>query len=63
MVSLHSSLIVIGGICNYYVSRIVAKYTIDNWEHIGDLRVPRDSHRAITIDDRIYNVGNWGDPL
>ena len=38
-------------------SSLIAKYSIDKWEHVGNLQQPRRDHRAIANDDRIYVVG------
>ena len=39
---------------------LIAKYTIDKWERVGNLQVLRIRHRAIANDDRIYVVGGDG---
>ena len=38
-------------------SSLIAKYTIDKWESVGNLQAVRRAHRAIANDDRIYVVG------
>ena len=48
---------IIGGYCDGIVSSLIAKYTIDKWERIGNLQQARRSHRTIENDDRIYIVG------
>ena len=57
MVSRGSSALIIGGKCDDAISSMVAKYTNDNWEHVGNLQNPRDGHRAIINENRIYVVG------
>ena len=59
MVSRESSVLIIGGLCNG-VTTSIAKYTLDNWEHVGNLQKGRCSHRAISNGDRIYVVGGYG---
>ena len=49
-----------GGTCDDESSSLIAKYTIDNWERVGNLQDPRYAHRAIANDSRIYVVGGWG---
>ena len=61
VISRQSSVMIIGGYCDGVglgsVSSLIAKYTIDKWERIGNLQQARRSHRAIENDDRIYVVG------
>ena len=57
MVSLESSVLIIGGRCDNTISSLIAKYTNDNWEHVGNLQKPRIGHRAIVNENRIYVVG------
>ena len=57
VISRQSSVMIIGGYCNGSVSSLIAKYTIDKWERIGNLQHVRRTHRAIENDDRIYVVG------
>ena len=42
------------------MSSLIAKYSIDKWEHVGNLQEVRRGHRAITNGDRIYVVGGDG---
>jgi len=57
LISRKSSVLIFGGKCDGYVSSVVAKYTIDKWERVGNLQQARDGHRAIANNDRIYVVG------
>ena len=43
-----------------FSSSLIAKYTIDKWEQVGNLQNSRRYHRAIANDDRIYVVGGIG---
>ena len=47
----------LGGECDGSTSSLIAKYTIDKWERVGDLRNPRKGPRAIANEDQIYAVG------
>ena len=60
VISRKSSVLIIGGYCDGSVSSLIAKYTIDKWEHVGNLQKSRSSHRAIANEDRIYVVGGVG---
>ena len=60
MVSRKSSVLIIGGVCDYVVSTRVAQYTLDKWEHMGNLQQARDGFRAISNNDRIYVIGGHG---
>ena len=51
---------IIGGTCDDTSSSLIAKYTIDKWERVGNLQDSRYAHRAIANDNRIYVVGGWG---
>ena len=57
MVNLESSVLIIGGNCDNTISSMIAKYTNDDWEHVGNLQNPRIGHRAIVNENRIYVVG------
>ena len=59
VISRKSSVLIIGGYCDGSVSSLIAKYTIDKWEHVGNLQNSRRSHRAIANGDRIYVVGGY----
>ena len=52
-----------GGYCNTYSENkytpLIARYTIDKWESIGNLQDSRRRHRAIANDDRVYVVGGY----
>ena len=67
VISRQSSVLIIGGYCDGVglesVSSLIAKYTIDKWERIGNLQQARRSHRAIENDNRIYVVGGGYEPL
>ena len=60
VISRKSSVLIIGGQCDGITSSLIAKYTIDQWEHVGNLQNSRQYHRAIANDDRIYVVGGLG---
>ena len=67
VVSLKSSVLIMGGWCDGKGSSsgsvsgsLIAKYTIDKWEHVGNLQTRRDMHRAIANEDRIYVIGGEG---
>ena len=60
IISRKSSVLIIGGLCDGSPSSLIAKYTIDKWEHVGNLQKSRSRHRAIANEDRIYVVGGWG---
>lgn len=36
---------------------VVARYANDEWNQIGKLKQPRDSHRSIQIDRKIFVIG------
>jgi len=61
VISRKSSVLIIGGRCDGDDSSLIAKYTIDKWEHVGNLQNSRHGHRAIANDDRIYVVGGYHD--
>ena len=62
VISRKSSVLIIGGECDgySYIISLVAKYTIDKWERVGNLQNSRYQHRAIANNDRIYVVGGFG---
>ncbi len=60
VISRKSSVLIIGGRCDDNDSSLIAKYTIDNWEHVGNLQEARNGHRAIANDDQMFVVGGWG---
>ena len=60
VVNRDSSVLIIGGQCDGSSSSRIAKYTLDVWEHVGNLQHDRMGHRAISNDDRIYVVGGAG---
>ena len=39
---------------------LIARYTLDKWELVGNLQQARHGHRAISNGDRIYVVGGYG---
>ena len=53
-------LLIIGGYCDAIASSLIAKYTIDKWEYVGNLQNSRYAHRSIANEDRIYVVGGYG---
>ena len=61
LISRQSSVLIMGARCDGNVSSsLIAKYTIDEWERVGNLQYPRHYHRAISNGDRIYVVGGSG---
>ena len=60
VISRKSSVLIIGGVCDDSASSLIAKYTIDKWESVGNLQNSRGGHRAIANQDRIYVVGGRG---
>ena len=60
VISRKSSVLIIGGRIDGKDSSLIAKYTIDKWELVGNLQTPRNGHRAIANGDRIYVVGGHG---
>ena len=60
VISRKSSVLIIGGICDGSDSSLIAKYTDDKWEPVGNLQHSRRAHRAISNGDRIYVVGGEG---
>ena len=61
LISRQSSVLIMGARCDGTVSSsLIAKYTIDKWERVGNLQYPRHYHRAISKGDRIYVVGGSG---
>ena len=60
VVSRKSSVLIIGGVCDGADSPRIAKYTLDKWEHMGNLQQARDGFRAISNNDRIYVIGGNG---
>ena len=60
VISRKSSVLIIGGYCDGFPSSLIAKYTIDKWEHVGNLQKTRSNHRAIANEDPIYVVGGSG---
>ena len=63
IVSRESSVLIIGGWCDSTddgsASSLIAKYTLDKWEQVGNLQTIRYAHRAIPNQDKIYVVGGW----
>ena len=60
MVSLESSVFVIGGACDASSrmdSSRIAKYTLDKWTEVGNLQTARYGPSAISNGNRIYVVG------
>lgn len=57
MINLESSVMIIGGDCDFTITSMIAKYTNNDWEHVGNLQSPREGHRAIVNENRIYVVG------
>ena len=49
-----------GGNCDGNVSSLIAKYSSNKWDRVGNLQDSRRYHRAIVNDDRIYVVGGEG---
>ena len=60
LISRQSSVLIFGGYCDGTSASLIAKYTIDKWEQVGNLQHPRHFHRAIANGDRIYVVGGDG---
>ena len=60
LISRQSSVLIMGARCDSVSSSLIAKYTIDIWERVGNLQNPRHYHRAIANADRIYVVGGEG---
>ena len=60
VISRKSSVLIIGGYCDGRDSSLIAKYTIDQWERVGNLQNIRHAHRAIANEDRIYVIGGSG---
>ena len=66
LVSQASSVLIFGGWCqqsveeNYVSTSLIARYTLDKWELVGNLQQARHGHRAISNGDRIYVVGGYG---
>ena len=50
---------IIGGFCDGIGSSHIAKYTLDEWELVGNLQRGRQGHRAISNGDRIFVVGGY----
>lgn len=57
LVSRKSSVLIFGGHCNGFHHALIAKYTLDKWEHIGNLQAQRAGHRAIANENRMYVIG------
>jgi len=57
IVNRESSVFIFGGECDRDVSSRIAKYTLDKWEHVGNLQKERWVHRAISNGNRIFVVG------
>ena len=57
VISRQSSVLFFGGVCNDQSFSLIARYTIDDWEHVGNLQDKRYVHRTIENDNRIYVVG------
>ena len=60
MVGRESSVFILGGECDFDVSSRIAKYTSDEWEHVGNLQKNRNVHRAILNGNKIFVVGGNG---
>ena len=60
VISRKSSVLIIGGWCDGSSYSLIAKYTIDKWERVGNLQKSRREHRALANEDRIYVVGGYG---
>ena len=59
MVSLATSIMIIGGNCDANESSQIAKYTLssNSWSNAGSLLVARQGHRAIINGNRIHVIG------
>ena len=59
MVSLQSSIMIIGGNCDSYESSQIAKYTSssNSWSNAGSLLIARQGHRAVINGSRIHVIG------
>ena len=60
VVSRTSSVFIFGGRCDGEDSTRIAKYTLDQWTEVGNLKAARLGPSAISNDDRIYVVGGEG---
>ena len=56
-ISRQASFLIFGGIIDNSDFSLIAKYTVDKWERVGNLQHVRYAHRAITNENRIYIVG------
>ena len=59
VVSRKSSVFIFGGVCDGQDSSRIVKYTLDKWEHFGNLQRARDGFRAISDVNRIYVIGGF----
>ena len=59
-ISRQASVLIFGGRIDRSDSSLIAKYTDNKWERIGNLQDSRDWHRAIVNDDRLYVIGGSG---
>ena len=59
-ISRQASVLIFGGRIDSSDSSLIAKYTDNKWESIGNLQDSRDRHRAIVNDDRLYVIGGSG---
>ena len=57
LVSLNSSVIIFGGRCDGSNISSIFKYTIDQWEQIGNLQSTRYGSGAILNGNRIFIIG------
>ena len=55
-----SSVLIIGGTCDGRDYNLVAKYKLDEWTQVGNLKTNRSRHRAIASGNRIFVVGGYG---
>ena len=60
LVSRTSSVFIFSGRCDGKDSARMAKYTLDQWTEVGNLKAARLGPSAISNDDRMYVVGGDG---
>ena len=57
MVSHNFAVWILGGYCDGDSYSLIAKYTLDIWEQVGNLQRSNRGLRAISNGDRFYVVG------
>ena len=70
LINRKSSVLILGGLCDYKDERrddeyysLIAQYTDNRWDAVGNLQRKRIAYRAVSNGDRVYLVGGYGGDL